>query len=118
LFTYAFSLKYPGLIPITYIYLSASTTAFFFVFYPAITSSLTFLTRWVVIWAMRLFKTTLLLLATQASAWHLQLPFQSTLSSWFGRPIGPSRIPTFILDTQHPWVEHSCKVRYSCFRKP
>ncbi|KAJ7774367.1 hypothetical protein B0H14DRAFT_2965351, partial [Mycena olivaceomarginata] len=22
-----------------------------------------------------------------------------------GRPIGPSRIPTFILDTQHPWVE-------------
>ncbi|KAJ6532682.1 hypothetical protein DFH09DRAFT_1181951 [Mycena vulgaris] len=54
---------------------------------------------------MRLFKTTLLLLAAQASAWHLQLPFQSTLSSWFGRPIGPSRIPTFILDTQHPWVE-------------
>ncbi|KAJ7789499.1 hypothetical protein B0H14DRAFT_2944316 [Mycena olivaceomarginata] len=54
---------------------------------------------------MRLFKTTLLLLATQASASHLQLPFQSTLSSWFGRPIGPSRIPTFILDTQHPWVE-------------
>lgn len=105
LFTYAFSLKYPALIPITYIYLSASTTAVFFVFYPAITSALTFLTRWVVIWAMRLFKTTLLLLATQASAWHLQLPFQSTLSSWFGRPIGPSRIPTFILDTQHPWVE-------------
>jgi hypothetical protein len=96
--TYAFSLKYPALIPITYIYLSsASTAAVFFVFYPAITSSLAFLTRWVVIWAMRLFKTTLLLLATQASASHLQLPFQST--------IGPSRIPTFILDTQHPWVE-------------
>ncbi|KAF8194802.1 hypothetical protein K438DRAFT_1827430 [Mycena galopus ATCC 62051] len=54
---------------------------------------------------MRLFKTTLLLLVAQASAWHLQLPIQSTLSSWFGRPIGPSRIPTFILDTQHPWVE-------------
>ncbi|KAJ7900542.1 hypothetical protein B0H14DRAFT_2671093 [Mycena olivaceomarginata] len=35
---------------------------------------------------MRLFKTTLLLLATQASASHLQLPFQSTLSSWFGPP--------------------------------
>ncbi|KAJ7213404.1 hypothetical protein GGX14DRAFT_392912 [Mycena pura] len=66
---------------------------------------------------MRVFKTTPLqvLLTAQASAWHLQLPFQSTLSSWFGRPISPSRIPTFILDTQHPWVEQH---RYQLERTP
>ncbi|KAJ7733526.1 hypothetical protein B0H16DRAFT_1579647 [Mycena metata] len=56
---------------------------------------------------MRLFKATLLLTAqVSASAWHLQLPFQLTLNSWFDRP---SHIPTFILDTQHPWVEQHRK---------